>query len=590
MARISSIDVSLGADSRPLQRELKKAQRSTKNFSKQANANFAKLGGSLAALVGVNQLANFARQTFAAAKQLKQFNKITGLSVETLQEYQFAIGELTTLTDKSVNVAIQRFTRRFAEARQGMGEAQGALKELGINLKQSSEGAFNEALIALGKLENSADRTRLAFKLFDTEGVAIAAAAAAGGGKALIRLRDGARDAGQVISGESIDAINELGNSLNTFVDANINRAIRGFGKLSQAILDTFNIGETRELESTIEEYTSRLESARKRLSNLSSGATDANTVSDYLFGTEEKRQKRQQRALNEQIENVQELEKVITDSQARLAALNGGGAELGGVGGEGGEGDDGHQAKLDRKINADAEYSRLFNEMHATSLTEREALDFEAALKQQEIRDTEVLLEQQKDALILKSKQNLNKAIADLESTKLKSTIDFIQQSTAAAAKENKAAFAVNKAASIAQAYINTSEGATKALAQGGVLGPILAGVVIAAGAMNIATIASQQFPGRQFGGPVKSGQPYQTGEYGTPEVFVPEGDGEIVPLGDAAGGGMGGSYIANLTVTNEIGLGRNANATVDAAGKATISAIIQGQRDGRSENLKAR
>ncbi len=51
---------------------------------------------------------------------------------------------------------------------------------------------------------------------------------------------------------------------------------------------------------------------------------------------------------------------------------------------------------------------------------------------------------------------------------------------------------FGQSKGLAIAQAVINTYEGATKALAQGGIYGPILAAVVIAAGLVQVAKISS--------------------------------------------------------------------------------------------------
>jgi len=53
----------------------------------------------------------------------------------------------------------------------------------------------------------------------------------------------------------------------------------------------------------------------------------------------------------------------------------------------------------------------------------------------------------------------------------------------------------AIGKAAAIIQATINTYEGATKALAQGGIYGPIMAGAVIASGMAQVAAISAQGF-----------------------------------------------------------------------------------------------
>lgn len=58
----------------------------------------------------------------------------------------------------------------------------------------------------------------------------------------------------------------------------------------------------------------------------------------------------------------------------------------------------------------------------------------------------------------------------------------------------KNAELFAIGKAAAYAQAVVNVAQGITKALAQGGVFGPILAASVAVAGAVQIATISAQQ------------------------------------------------------------------------------------------------
>ena len=61
---------------------------------------------------------------------------------------------------------------------------------------------------------------------------------------------------------------------------------------------------------------------------------------------------------------------------------------------------------------------------------------------------------------------------------------------------------FLAGKAASIAQAIVNTEEGVTKALAQGGAYGSILAGVVRATGYASVGMIAAQTIAGFATGG----------------------------------------------------------------------------------------
>lgn len=60
-----------------------------------------------------------------------------------------------------------------------------------------------------------------------------------------------------------------------------------------------------------------------------------------------------------------------------------------------------------------------------------------------------------------------------------------------------SRKAFEVGKAASYASAIINIAEGVTKALAQGGIFGPVLAGTIVAAGAVQLQSIRAQQFGG---------------------------------------------------------------------------------------------
>ena len=93
--------------------------------------------------------------------------------------------------------------------------------------------------------------------------------------------------------------------------------------------------------------------------------------------------------------------------------------------------------------------------------------------------------------------------------------------------AQTNKAMFFLDKALRIRQAIMNTSAGVTRALATGNIP---LAFIIGGLGAVQIATIARQQFQGRRFGGSVSRDKPFMVGEAG-PELFVPNQQGTIVP-----------------------------------------------------------
>jgi hypothetical protein len=79
----------------------------------------------------------------------------------------------------------------------------------------------------------------------------------------------------------------------------------------------------------------------------------------------------------------------------------------------------------------------------------------------------------------------------------KVATAIGAVEQITAGIAQHSKKAFNLNKLAAIANAIINTAEGATKALAQGGFFGIGMAAAVIAAGAAQIGAIKRTTFQG---------------------------------------------------------------------------------------------
>jgi len=103
-------------------------------------------------------------------------------------------------------------------------------------------------------------------------------------------------------------------------------------------------------------------------------------------------------------------------------------------------------------------------------------------------------------------------------------------------AAKMNKKMFRLNQALNIGEAIMNTAAGVSKALAQGGIFGIPMAIAIGAMGAIQVATIASQQ-PPAQFGGSRLPNSPFLVGEKG-PELFTPATAGTVTPNHQLGGG----------------------------------------------------
>ena len=131
------------------------------------------------ALLGVAGVAGFGlvvKSSLQTTDQLAKTARKIGTTTEALSRMRYA-AELTGVSTATMDMALQRFTRRTAEAAKGTGEAKGALRELNIDAKAMLNLPLDEQMKELSKafetVKTPADKVRLAMKLFDSEGVAL---------------------------------------------------------------------------------------------------------------------------------------------------------------------------------------------------------------------------------------------------------------------------------------------------------------------------------------------------------------------------------------------------------------------------------
>ena len=140
---------------------------------------------SIGALVGAGGLGLLVSQSLRTVDALGKVSARLGVGVRALSEYRLA-ADLAGLRFETFTMALQRMTRRVSEAAQGQGEAQEALRELRLEAEAMAalpiEQQFEVIANALSNVESEADRLRLAFRLFDSEGTAV-----------LQMMRDGAQ-------------------------------------------------------------------------------------------------------------------------------------------------------------------------------------------------------------------------------------------------------------------------------------------------------------------------------------------------------------------------------------------------------------
>jgi hypothetical protein len=130
---------------------------------------------AIASLVGVGGLGLVVKQSLSATDALAKTASKIGTTTEQLSRLQFA-ASISGISIEQTNMALQRLVRRTAEAAEGTGEAQGALRELGIDASAVSNIDLDVYMLELAdafrNVESESQRLRLAFKLFDSEGAA----------------------------------------------------------------------------------------------------------------------------------------------------------------------------------------------------------------------------------------------------------------------------------------------------------------------------------------------------------------------------------------------------------------------------------
>ncbi|MDF4644914.1 hypothetical protein P3488_10385 [Vibrio parahaemolyticus] len=204
MSDIAKLTVALYANSAQFTSELQKSQKKAKNWSDSLSKtmSIAAKATAGAAVAAAGSLALIYNQQAELIDQTAKFADRIGISTEALTQFRHA-SELTGVGAKNLDMSLQRMTRRISEAAQGSGEAAPALKQLGLDAQALGQMTPDQQLYALSdaftQVESQSERVRLAFKLFDSEGVGMVNMLA-GGSEGLRSMADEADRLGITLS------------------------------------------------------------------------------------------------------------------------------------------------------------------------------------------------------------------------------------------------------------------------------------------------------------------------------------------------------------------------------------------------------
>jgi len=177
--------------------------------------------GALAGVAGVTALSSFASNMSKTADRIGKVASKLGISTEALQKFQFS-AEQSGVSTETLNMAFQRFTRRIADAKEGAGPAVKAFEQMGISLSgvngqtKTAEALFFEVADAMKGVESETEKVKLAFKLFDSEGVGMINMLQ-NGSEAIIAQGQQLEDYGGIIDEKAIRATERFNDAMNLF-------------------------------------------------------------------------------------------------------------------------------------------------------------------------------------------------------------------------------------------------------------------------------------------------------------------------------------------------------------------------------------
>jgi len=170
MKKSANLEVIINGKNKGLINSIKQSESAIDKMSSSVKKLGVMIGTAFAfdsIVSGVNNVVNSIDNLNHTADKL-------GIATQALEQLRYA-ADLSGINNDEFDNSLQRMVRRIAEAKQGAGEAKGALIELGLSAQTLGNMTPDQQLLtladALKGVKEHSDKVRIAFKLFDTEGV-----------------------------------------------------------------------------------------------------------------------------------------------------------------------------------------------------------------------------------------------------------------------------------------------------------------------------------------------------------------------------------------------------------------------------------
>ncbi len=154
----------------------------------------------------------------SAADDINTLSTQTGLSTDQIQKFQYA-SEIIDVPMETLTGSMAKLTKNMATAQGGTGAAAAAFKTLGVSITdqngqlRNNQDVFNDAVTALGKIENGTQRDALAMQIFGKSAQDLNPLIL-GGADALKTLGGSAQSNGLILSQDALDHLNKFRDGL----------------------------------------------------------------------------------------------------------------------------------------------------------------------------------------------------------------------------------------------------------------------------------------------------------------------------------------------------------------------------------------
>lgn len=543
---MSDLLIRLKLDAAGLDAQMKGVSSKFSAFAKGIAAVAAPVALAGAVYKTVDALAAVGESAIRSISPLQDMAERLGVTAERLQELRL-VGQQAGVEFEQMDQALTILNRTIGQAALGQGTFEKTLAKVGISLK-NSQGQVK----SVSTIYDELSKKIASGSLSQAESIALASAAFGRGGAAIVNalkmtaeqqkaVIDNAREFGAIISNEVVASADEYGDKLdlikkgtaalgaqNDIVLAPLTlgwaklknevamaaaQALRAAGliddnatlqrdrmkdigaqmlRLNESVRVTgMNDSVRAQLKTLYAEYVELNKKIRQTEEAARAAAAAMPAAQNSSAGAVESDDEAKERERKERLaaEEAKRIEQEAADYKLQLVTSV--------------------YAEKDRlaleEIEKNREYEQImFEERERFAQAEIEAeRELQQALLEERQRVADIDIESlfQKEGVFTEARRQGAEDRAKFDQMeagqRVATTLGALAKITAGTAQQSKKMFELNKLAAIATAIINTAQGATKALAQGGFAGIAQAAAVIAAGTAQIAAIRKTQFQG---------------------------------------------------------------------------------------------